>query len=101
MGSDFPDHERVTGVADSLRRTVVSVVRDAGGPLDVQDLADRRKVTLAVPDEPTDEGTNPPETAVVGEGEENSLVVPVRELLGSRLDHLDYQAADFGGELPT
>lgn len=64
-------------------------------------LADRRKVMLAVVDGPTGEGAHPEETAVVGEGEDNPLVVLVRELLGSRLDHLDYQSADFRSELPT
>ena len=64
-------------------------------------LADRRKVMLAVLEAPTAEGASPGETAVVGEGEDNPLVVLVRELLGSRLDHLDYQSTDFRSELPS
>lgn len=40
------------------------------------------------------------EVAMVGEGKTNPLVVLVRELLGSRLDHLDYQSDDFLGNLP-
>lgn len=64
-------------------------------------LADRQKVMLAVLEEPTEDGAYPEETAVVGEGEDNPLVVLVRELLGSRLDHLDYQSTDFRSELPT
>lgn len=40
------------------------------------------------------------EVAMIGEGETNPLVVLVRELLGSRLDHLDYQSDDFMGNLP-
>ncbi|WP_254525657.1 helix-turn-helix domain-containing protein [Natrinema caseinilyticum] len=40
------------------------------------------------------------EVGMVGEGKTNPLVVLVRELLGSRLDHLDYQSDDFLGNLP-
>jgi hypothetical protein len=40
------------------------------------------------------------ETAVIGAGEDNPLVVLVRELLGPRLDHLDYQSENFRSELP-
>ncbi|RQG90508.1 DUF7344 domain-containing protein [Natrarchaeobius chitinivorans] len=40
------------------------------------------------------------EIGMVGEGEDNPLVVLVRELLGSRLDHLDYQSDSFLGHLP-
>lgn len=64
-------------------------------------LADRRKVMLAVLDgEPTD-ATNPDEAAIVGEGPSHPLVVLVRDLLGSRLDHLDYQSEEFTGQLPS
>nr|WP_254767991.1 hypothetical protein [Salinilacihabitans rarus] len=35
------------------------------------------------------------ETAIVGEGANNGLVVLLREMLGSRLDHLDAQSEDF------
>lgn len=61
--------------------------------------ADREKLMLAMLDDPdsTDSmGVN----AIVGDGAENPLVVLVRELLGSRLDHLDYQSSDFLEELP-
>ncbi|WP_323173030.1 ArsR family transcriptional regulator [Natrialba sp. PRR66] len=47
-----------------------------------------------------DETTEPAETAMIGEGATNPLVVLVRELLGPRLDHLDYQSDHFTGELP-
>lgn len=40
------------------------------------------------------------ETAIVGEGKANPLVILVRELLGPRLDHLDYQSDDFLDEHP-
>lgn len=62
-------------------------------------LVDRRKVMLAILEEPAPDGEHPQETAMVGEGEENPLVVLVRELLGPRLDHLDYQSADFQSQL--
>lgn len=54
--------------------------------------ADREKVMLGLLEESTDAHA---ETAVVGEGETNPLVVLVRELLGPRLDHLDFQSDDF------
>jgi hypothetical protein len=62
-------------------------------------LADRRKVMLAILDEPNSDDKHPKETVMVGKGEDNPLVVLVRELLGPRLDHLDYQSADFRSEL--
>lgn len=40
------------------------------------------------------------EMAMVGEGLHNPLVVLVRELLGPRLDHLDYQSEHFLDDLP-
>ena len=40
------------------------------------------------------------ETVITGEGADSTLVVLIRELLGSRLDHLDAQSADFGSEIP-
>lgn len=61
--------------------------------------ADREHVMLAVLDEPDPDGTYA-ETAVTASGRENPLVVLVRELLGPRLDHLDYQSEDFRSELP-
>lgn len=62
-------------------------------------LADREKVMFALLNEPSLEGPSG-ETAVIGEGEDNPLVVLVRELLGPRLDHLDYQSENFRSELP-
>ncbi len=56
-------------------------------------LMDRRKVMFSVLTEPPANG--PEEVALVGTGAENPLVVLVRELLGPRLDHLDYQSDDF------
>ena len=62
-------------------------------------LADREKVAFSLLDEPAADGTST-ETAMVGQGVDNPLVVLVRELLGPRLDHLDYQSESFRGELP-
>lgn len=64
-------------------------------------LVDRRKVMLAVLEEPKADGIHSEETALVGEGEDHPLVVLVRELLGSRLDHLDYQSNEFRSGLPS
>ena len=64
-------------------------------------LVDRRKVVLAILDEPPSKGDPPEETALIGDGEENPLVVLVRELLGPRLDHLDYQSDEFRSEFPS
>ncbi|WP_436928714.1 DUF7344 domain-containing protein [Halosimplex halobium] len=61
-------------------------------------LADRRKVVVGLWDE-ADDGTRT-EVAMIGEGETNPLVVLVRELLGPRLDHLDFQSDAFVGDLP-
>lgn len=54
-------------------------------------LADRKKVMLAIIDDADGNEPEPVETALVGNGESNPLVVLVRELLGQRLDHLDFQ----------
>lgn len=62
-------------------------------------LVDREKVMLAILEEPGDVGGHPHEKALVGEGEDNPLVVLVRELLGPRLDHLDLQSGDFLNKL--
>ncbi|XVH32220.1 DUF7344 domain-containing protein [Haloferacaceae archaeon DSL9] len=73
-------------------------------------LIDRRKVMLSVLTEPPSEEGSPEEIALVGDGEEialvgdgeeNPLVVLVRELLGPRLDHLDYQHDDIRSYLTT
>lgn len=61
-------------------------------------LIDRRKVMLAVHEDSPPEDPHPDETAVVGDGEDHPLVVLVRELLGPRLDHLDFQSEDFTKE---
>lgn len=62
---------------------------------------DRREVMFAILEEPGPDGEYPNETAMVGEGEDNPLVILVRELLGPRLDHLDYQSSDFRSQLRT
>lgn len=58
-------------------------------------LADRENVMFSIIDEKPADGEFPPENALVGTGKENPLVVLVRELLGERLDHLDYQSDEF------
>lgn len=60
--------------------------------------ADRETVVVGLW-EKSDDGTET-EVAMIGEDEANPLVVLTRELLGSRLDHLDYQSDDFLGDLP-
>jgi len=57
-------------------------------------ISDRDEVLLSLRDE-SDESDTPTEFGMIGEGETNPLVVLVRELMGPRLDHLDYQSADF------
>ncbi|MHC3438389.1 DUF7344 domain-containing protein [Natrialbaceae archaeon A-gly3] len=61
-------------------------------------VADREKVVVGLWNEDAD-GTKT-EIAMVGEGKTNPLVVLVRELLGPRLDHLDYQSDEFLKGLP-
>ncbi len=61
-------------------------------------VADRSKVVVGLWDE--DANGAKTEIAMVGEGTTNPLVVLVRELLGPRLDHLDYQSDEFLGSLP-
>jgi DNA-binding transcriptional ArsR family regulator len=61
--------------------------------------ADRKAVMLGTLGEETDTGVHA-ETAVTGAGEDNPLVVLLRDMLGSRLDHLDAQSEDFLSELP-
>lgn len=56
---------------------------------------------LTVLTEPPSEAGSPEEVALVGEGEANPLVVLARELLGPRLDHLDYQTDDFISNLSS
>lgn len=62
-------------------------------------LADRDRVMLGMVAESDGERTTA-ERAVIGRGEENPLVVLVRDLLGPRIDHLDYQSETFRSELP-
>nr|WP_255191838.1 ArsR family transcriptional regulator [Natronobeatus ordinarius] len=64
-------------------------------------LVDRRSVVLAILEEPPSSEAPPEETALVGTGEDNPLVVLVRELLGPRLDHLDHQSDRFLSEFPS
>ncbi|WP_394740167.1 DUF7344 domain-containing protein [Natronococcus roseus] len=61
--------------------------------------ADREAIMLGTLSKHNDHGIQN-ETAITGAGEDNALVMLVRELLGSRLDHLDEQSADFLEEIP-
>lgn len=61
-------------------------------------IADRENVVVGLWDEDADGRKT--EVGMIGEGKTNPLVVLVRELLGPRLDHLDYQSNDFLGNLP-
>ncbi|AEH37822.1 DUF7344 domain-containing protein [Halopiger xanaduensis] len=61
--------------------------------------ADRERIMLAILKASDLDGTTT-EMAIVGEGPENPLVVLVRQLLGPRLDHLDYQCEEFLDDLP-
>lgn len=60
--------------------------------------ADRTKLMLGFAADP-EAGESSGETALIGEGADNPLVVFVRELMGPRLDHLDYQSKNFQSEL--
>ncbi len=61
-------------------------------------VADRENVVVGLWNEDADGSKT--EIALIGEGTTNPLVVLVRELLGPRLDHLDYQSDDFLDDLP-
>ncbi|WP_225333252.1 DUF7344 domain-containing protein [Halomicrobium urmianum] len=61
--------------------------------------ADREAVMVGTLGRETDDGVRR-ETAVTGEGAGNTLVLLLRELLGSRLDHLDEQSPDFRSQIP-
>lgn len=61
-------------------------------------VADRETVVVGLWVEDAD-GTRR-EVGLIGEGATDPLVVLVRELLGPRLDHLDYQSEDFLENLP-
>lgn len=60
-------------------------------------LADREEIMIGTFG---DEGEVRRETAITGTGEDNPLVVLLREMLGSRLDHLDAQSEDFRSQIP-
>jgi DNA-binding transcriptional ArsR family regulator len=61
--------------------------------------ADREKIMVGTLGEEGPDGV-PMESALVGVGQNNPLVMLLRELLGSRLDHLDQQSADFRSQIP-
>jgi hypothetical protein len=61
--------------------------------------ADREAITLGTLGDDADTGVVR-DTALTGEGEDNGLVVLMREMLGSRLDHLDRQSEEFLSEVP-
>ncbi len=61
--------------------------------------ADREAIMLGTLSKHNDHGIQN-ETAITGVGEDNALVMLVRELLGSRVDHLDEQSADFLEGIP-
>jgi len=61
--------------------------------------ADREELLIGTIGEEAPDGV-PRETAITGTGEDNPLVVLLREMLGSRLDHLDTQSEDFRSERP-
>jgi DNA-binding transcriptional ArsR family regulator len=62
-------------------------------------MADREQILIGtIADGPSEEV--PRETAITGTGEDNPLVLLLREMLGSRLDHLDSQSEQFLTELP-
>jgi len=61
-------------------------------------IADREAVMLGTLGEPVDGAYR--ETALVGSGPDNGLVVLLREMLGTRLDHLDGQSEDVLNQLP-
>jgi len=61
--------------------------------------ADREAILLGTIGTRGEEGI-PRETAITGSGENNPLVVLMRDMLGSRLDHLDAQSADVRSQIP-
>lgn len=62
-------------------------------------MADRTAVMVGTIGEENDNGVHT-ETAITGSGENNALVMLLREVLGSRLDHLDEQSEDFLSQIP-
>ncbi|NHN47366.1 hypothetical protein G9464_07125 [Halostella sp. JP-L12] len=61
--------------------------------------ADREAIMLGTLGDEIETGVYE-ETALTGAGTDNGVVMLVRELLGSRLDHLDAQSEDFRSQLP-
>lgn len=62
-------------------------------------MADREEIMIGTFGEEDSDGV-PQETAITGTGEDNPLVMLLREMLGSRLDHLDAQSEDFLEQMP-
>ena len=62
-------------------------------------LADRETVVIGTLGERTADGGYR-ETAITGEDEDDSLVVLLQHLLGSRPDRLDAQREDFRSQIP-
>ena len=62
-------------------------------------MTDREKIMVGTIGEDGPNG-RPHETAITGEGVDNPLVMLLREMLGSRLDHLDAQSEDFLEQIP-
>lgn len=62
-------------------------------------MADREEIMVGTIGEKDADGV-PHETAITGTGENNPVVMLLREMLGSRLDHLDAQSEDFLSEIP-
>jgi len=61
--------------------------------------ADREAIMIGTLGEDGPDGV-PEESALAGIGQNNPLVMLLREVLGSRLDHLDQQSADFRSQIP-
>jgi DNA-binding transcriptional ArsR family regulator len=62
-------------------------------------MADREEILVGTIGEADAQGM-PHETAITGSGSDNPLVMLLREMLGSRLDHLDAQSEDFLSQIP-
>ncbi|WP_247729502.1 DUF7344 domain-containing protein [Halovivax limisalsi] len=63
-------------------------------------MADREAIMLGTLGEGTGDGVHHEEKAITGAGADDPLVMLLRELLGSRLDHLDAQSEDFLEQIP-
>ncbi|NKE38067.1 hypothetical protein GWG54_20190 [Natronococcus sp. JC468] len=63
-------------------------------------MADRETIMLATLGAETSNNVHSEETAITGSGENNPLVMMMREMLGARLDHLDAQSEDFLEQIP-